>query len=84
MAISAKGALSIKKKDLLTQRTPALGFKALRFWHKAAAGETGIDLTTLNFPSAELPAESNPTSAEITMVELISLASLQIKTRSLK
>ena len=71
MAISAKGALSIKKKDLLTQRTPALGFKALRFWHKAAAGETGIDLTALNFPSAELPAESNPTSAEIASAKLL-------------
>ena len=71
MAISGKGSLSIKKKDLLTQKAPALGFKSLKFWHKATAGDTGIDLTALNFPSAELPSESNPTSAEIASAKLL-------------
>ncbi len=71
MAISGKSSLSIKKADLKNQKNPAIGFKSLRFWHKATGGETGIDLTALTFPSSELPNESNPTSSEIVSAKLL-------------
>ena len=64
MAIVGKGAKSIKKKDLSNQKSIGIAFKKLRFWHKAIAGESGINLLALNFPT-ELVNRSNPSKFEL-------------------
>lgn len=60
-----KGSLSIRKKDLQSQKSIGVSFKILRMWHKATLGDSSINLASLVFPSTELPGASNPTSAEI-------------------
>lgn len=51
MSITGKGSLSIKKKDLQGQKSGATSFRKVVFAHKAAAGETGIGLSSLTTPS---------------------------------
>jgi hypothetical protein len=50
MSITAKGSKSIRKVDLASQKTPALGFQNTMFFHKAGAGETGISIYALTMP----------------------------------
>ena len=66
MAITGNNALSIRKKDLSNQKSIAVGFKKIVFAHKAAAGETGISVGSLNAPS-ELTSKgfTNPSASEI-------------------
>ena len=51
MSIIGKGSLSLKKKDVAEQKSIALGFKKVRFAHKATFGDTGINLTSLVTPT---------------------------------
>lgn len=50
MSIVGKGASSFKKKDVVEQKSIALGFKKMVFAHKATAGEAGINTTALIAP----------------------------------
>jgi len=50
MSITAKGAKSIRKTDLPSQKNLALGFKNLAFYHKATIGQTGINIYSLVMP----------------------------------
>lgn len=70
--ITGNGALSLRKKDLENQKVPALGFRKTVFAHKASAGETGINLTSLTTPS-ELASNgfSQPPTAELTNAQLL-------------
>lgn len=71
MSLIGKGSSSLKKKDVMEQKGIALGFKKIRFAHKATAGDTGIDLTSLVQPT-EMAANGfvNPTSAEIARAQI--------------
>lgn len=51
MSITGKSTLSIKKQDLLGQKLGATGFRKITFAHKASAGETGINLSSLTTPT---------------------------------
>lgn len=51
MALTGKGALSLRKKDLENSKSSALGYTNLIFAHKCSGGETGIDLTALIVPT---------------------------------
>jgi hypothetical protein len=51
MSLIGKGTTSIRKKDVQEQRSVALGFKKIRFAHKATLGDTTIPLTSLVTPT---------------------------------
>lgn len=70
--ITGNGSLSLRKKDLENQKVPALGFKKTVFSHKASAGQTGINLTTLTTPT-ELSANGfvQPSTAELQNAQLL-------------
>lgn len=71
MSLLGKGASSIRRKDVLEQRSVALGFKKLKFAHKATLGDTIIDLTALVTPT-EMSTYGfvNPTAAAIAAVNI--------------
>lgn len=71
MSVIGKGTTSLRKKDLESQRTTALGFKKMVFYHKATAGDTGINLSALSMPS-ELSSlgKSNPSSTALGAAKL--------------
>lgn len=46
-----KGALSLKKKDFATQKSISTGMSKVIFAHKAAGGETSINLASLTTPT---------------------------------
>jgi len=62
---TGQNTLSIRKTDTESQRGLSLGFKNLRFAHKATLGDTGIDLTALVTPSTEMPAFVQPSLSDI-------------------
>lgn len=66
MSIIGKGSLSLRKQDVAQQKLAGTAYRRLVFAHKAAAGETGLDLTTLTQPS-EMAALgfTNPSTADI-------------------
>jgi hypothetical protein len=71
MAIIGKGSSSFKKKDVMEQKGIALGFKKVRFAHKATAGDTGISLTALVQPTEmSTYGFTNPSSATLAAAQL--------------
>lgn len=66
MGVIGKGSSSFRKKDVMEQKGIALGFKKIRFAHKATAGDTGINMNALVQPS-EMAAYgfTNPTLTAI-------------------
>ena len=71
MSLSGTGALSIRKRDLSTQKSVAVGFKELVFAHKALAGETGISVGSLTVPLAsEMPGFVQPSFTDITAANM--------------
>ena len=50
MSVTGKSSKALLKKDLINQKLPATSIKQLVFAHKAAAGETGINLSALIVP----------------------------------
>lgn len=71
MAVIGKGSLSLKKKDVAEQKSVALGFKKVRFAHKASLGDTGINLTSLVAPSEmSIYGFINPSVATLSAVQL--------------
>jgi hypothetical protein len=51
MALISKKNSTLKKVDIDNQRSIAVGFRKVVFYHEAAAGETSIALTDLNMPT---------------------------------
>lgn len=51
MTITGKSTKSITKRDLISDKSPAFGYKKIVFAHKATAGATTIDLLNLNLPA---------------------------------
>lgn len=51
MSLIGKGSTSLRKQDVLEQKSVALGFKKIKFAHQASAGDTGINLGSLITPS---------------------------------
>lgn len=51
MSITGKASLSLKKTDLIGQKIGASGQRKVVFAHKAVAGETGINLSSLTTPT---------------------------------
>jgi len=51
MSFTAKSpGISTRKKDLFTQKNLALGFQNFKCWHKAVAGEAGLNFNSLTMP----------------------------------
>lgn len=69
MSLTGKNTLSIRKKDVAEQKSVAVGFKKTQFAHKAAGGETGIDLTSLTLPT-EMPGFTNPNTSDLTSANI--------------
>lgn len=71
MSLIAKGASSLRKKDVQEQRNVALGFKKIRFAHKATLGDTAIDLTSLVQPT-EMATYGfvNPNASEMARAQI--------------
>jgi hypothetical protein len=51
MTITGKSSKSITKADLISDKSPAFGYKKVVFAHKATAGQTSIDLLNLTLPT---------------------------------
>jgi hypothetical protein len=70
--INGNGSLSLRKKDLNNQKIPAVGFVKTVFAHKATAGATQINLTSLTVPT-EMTSNgfSNPSVAQLTAAQLL-------------
>lgn len=70
--ITGQSTLSIKKKDLLSQKTPTIGFSKTQFAHKATLGATGINLTSLTVPT-EMTSNgfSNPSTGQLLAANLL-------------
>lgn len=71
MSLLGKGASSFKKKDVMEQKGIALGFKKIRFAHKATAGDTGINLTSMTTPT-EMSTYGfvNPNATELARAQI--------------
>lgn len=72
MSSYGKNSRVVRKQDLQTQKSLALGFKKLAFYHKATAGDTTINLTNLSMP-AELSSLGyvNPSATELAAARLL-------------
>lgn len=71
MSITGKSVKSLKKQDLINQKSPAVAFRKISFAHKATLNDTGFNLTTLNPPS-ELTSNgfSQPSGSELAAISL--------------
>ena len=71
MSVIARGTKSIRKQDVAEQKSVALSFKKIVFAHKANAGETGINVTSLVVPP-EMTANgfTNPSLSSITRTNI--------------
>ena len=71
MAITGKSVKSLRKTDLINQKSPAVGFKKIAFAHKATLNDAGFNLTTMT-PPTELTSQgfSQPSTAELASISL--------------
>ena len=71
MSVIGRGTKSIRKQDVAEQKSVSLSFKKIVFAHKANAGETGINVTSLSAPS-EMTSNgfANPAVSTITRVNI--------------
>lgn len=76
MSVIGKGSSSFRKKDVMEQKSIALGFKKIRWAHKATVGDTGINMNALVQPS-EMAAYgfTNPTATAIAGANLFTYRS---------
>lgn len=70
MSLTGTGSLSLKKTDLSSDRTSGT-YRKVQFAHKAAGGETGINLAAMTLPSSEMPGFVQPTQAELAACQLL-------------
>lgn len=72
MSIAGKKSVHYIKKDISSQKTPALGFKSLRFAHKATLGDTVISLSSLTTPTEDFYSTFiNPSLTELNAANLL-------------
>ncbi len=71
MGVIGKGSNSFRKKDVQEQKSVALGFKKIRFAHKATAGDTVINLASMTAPT-EMTSNgfTNPNASEIARAQI--------------
>lgn len=69
MSSIAKTSISLSKKDLTKSRIPPVASRNVVFYHKAAGGETTINLNALSMPS-EMPTQVQATVDEISGARL--------------
>lgn len=71
MAITGKSVKSLKKTDLINQKSTATGFRKLNFAHKAVLGDSGFNITAMTVPT-ELTQNgfSQPSGSELAAVSL--------------
>ena len=71
MSITGKSVKSLRKLDLINQKSPAISFKKIAFAHKATLNDAGFNLTTMT-PPTELTNQgfSQPSTAELASVSL--------------
>lgn len=83
--ISGSGNMSLRKVDLENQRIPAVGFQKTVFAHKATAGQSSINLTSLTLPP-EMSANgfTNPSTATLQAANLLFYRKNLILTSSLR
>lgn len=72
MSLTGRSTLSLKKKDVQQQKKAGTAYRRLVFAHKASAGETGINFTSLTQPS-EMAALgfTNPSSSDILAANIL-------------
>jgi len=72
MSLLSKETISVRKKDLSNQRSLSLGFKKLIFAHKATAGQTVINLSSLTQPS-EMASNgfTNPNASDLLAANIL-------------
>lgn len=72
MGVIGKGTNSFRKQDVAEQKTVALGFKKIRFAHKATLGDTTINLASLVTPT-EMSANgfTNPNATAIARAQIM-------------
>lgn len=71
MSTTGKNTLSIRKQDVAEQKSIAIGFKKTQFAHKAAGGESTIDLTSLTIPTEMSSLGfTNPSTNDILTAQL--------------
>ena len=76
MSVIGKGSSSFRKKDVMEQKSIALGFKKIRWAHKATAGDTGINMNALVQPSEMATyGFTNPTATAIAGANLFTYRS---------
>lgn len=83
MAVTGKNTLTLRKRDLSNEKAVSVGFSKLQAWHKATAGETGIDLLSLNFPS-EITSAAQPSLSKLSGAQLRKYAANVTVTSSLR
>lgn len=73
MSLTGRNTLSLRKKDVLEQRHGGSAYKRLVFAHKAtAAGQTGINITSLTQPSEMASLGfTNPSTAELQAAKML-------------
>jgi len=73
MSLTGKSTLSLRKKDVLEQKQAGSAYKRLVFAHKAtAAGQTGINITSLTQPSEMASLGfTNPSTPELQAAKLL-------------
>lgn len=64
MSVTGNGVLSLRKKDVASQKNLTIGFRKTMFAHKATAGQTGIDFAALVAPP-EMVGFVNPPLNEL-------------------
>jgi len=70
--IQGSGNTSLRKQDLENQRIPAVGFQKVVFGHKATAGQTSINLTSLTLPpEMSTNGFTNPSTATLQAANLL-------------
>jgi hypothetical protein len=71
MSLTGKSSKSLRKKDLINQKSPAIGIKSLMFAHEATLGDAGFNLSDLNVPTSMLIVGFvQPTVAELSSASL--------------
>lgn len=72
MSLTGRSTLSLRKKDVLEQKQAGSAYKRIVFAHKAAANETGIDLTNLTAPSEMTSLGfTNPNTQELLAAKIL-------------
>ena len=70
MSLTGTSSLSLRKSDLTSDKSAGAYIK-VQFAHKASGSETGINLTSLTTPSAEMPGFVQPSQAQLAAGQIL-------------